>query len=219
MAESHALGAGHVAAHFDDAEQQFEASQLGMWTFLATEVMFFGGLFLVYAIYRAAYPQAFAEGSHHLDLVLGAVNTGVLLCSSLSMALAVRAAQLSQRRQLMLFLILTILFGTAFLGVKAFEYYEKYHDHLMPLLGLPFQWEGENANQVRLFFGLYFAMTGFHALHMILGIGVLLVLLVLSWRGWFSSEYYTPVEMVGLYWHFVDIVWVFLYPLLYLIHG
>ncbi|WP_029214583.1 cytochrome c oxidase subunit 3 [Kallotenue papyrolyticum] len=218
MAE-HTLRAGHVAAHFDDAEQQFDAARLGMWTFLATEVLFFGGLFLVYAIYRAAYPEAFAEGSHHLHLVLGAVNTGVLLCSSLSMALAVRAAQTNQRRQLILFLILTILFGAAFLGVKAYEYYEKYHDHLMPLLGLPFVWEGPHADQVRLFYGLYFAMTGFHALHMVIGIGVLLGLLVLSWRGWFSSEYYTPVEMVGLYWHFVDIVWVFLYPLLYLIHG
>jgi cytochrome c oxidase subunit 3 len=215
VAESHHPALAH---QFDTPEQQFEAARLGMWVFLATEVMFFGGLFAAYTVYRAAYPEAFSEGSHHLPIFIGAVNTGVLLCSSLSMALAVHAAQVGKRRELVGFLLLTMLLGSVFLGIKVYEYYEKYEQHLMPLLGLPFLWEGPHPGQAQMFYNLYFAMTGFHALHMIIGISVLAGLVMLGWRGWFSSEYYTPVEMTGLYWHFVDIVWVFLYPLLYLIH-
>lgn len=198
-------------------EQQFEASNLGMWAFLITEIMFFGGLFLGYAIYRSLYPEAFAEASRLLDYRLGALNTAVLICSSLTMVLAVRAAQLGQRRSLIIFLVLTMLLGSVFLGNKAIEYTHKFHEHLIP--GPSFGPEPPLANpqHAQLFFGFYFAMTGLHALHMIIGIGILAVLAVMAWRGRFSSDYFSPVDISGLYWHFVDIVWIFLFPLLYLI--
>lgn len=217
MSEAHTA----LAHQFDDLDQQFEASTLGMWTFLITEIMFFGGLFAGYAVYRSLYPQAFAEASRLLNYKIGALNTAVLICSSLTMVLAVRAAQLGQRRGLILFLLLTILLGSVFLGVKVVEYADKFHHHLVP--GPAFRFEPPspleqiNPHHAQLFFCFYFAMTGMHALHMIIGIGILTVLVVLSWRGRFSSAYYTPVDISGLYWHFVDIVWIFLFPLLYLI--
>ncbi|MEW6733369.1 MAG: cytochrome c oxidase subunit 3 family protein [Acidobacteriota bacterium] len=204
-----------LAHHFDSIEQQHEATTLGMWLFLATEIMFFGGAFTAYIIYRSAYPGAFAEASNLLNMNLGATNTAVLICSSLTMALAVYGAQTSNRKMLMIFLALTILLGTTFLAVKAYEYHHKFEEHLVP--GIDFHYQGANARQVQLFFSLYFAMTGLHALHMVIGIGVLLVLLVQGWRGRFSSQYFSPIELTGLYWHFVDIIWIFLFPLLYLI--
>ena len=184
-------------------------------------------------------PAAFAVGSHHLDVVLGTVNTTVLLTSSLTMALAVHATQTDNAKAAARFLALTIVLGTAFLGIKAYEYHHKFVDHLVP--GRYFSLDGEAApggveavredlpaeaapvdgvdpNHVQLFFSFYFAMTGVHAAHMIIGIGLLAVLLVATRRGKFSSARFTPVEMSGLYWHFVDIIWVFLFPLLYLIH-
>jgi cytochrome c oxidase subunit 3 len=204
-----------LAHHFDDIEQQYEASGLGMWLFLLTEIMFFGGLFAGYTVYRSAYPVAFAEGSHHLDIVLGSINTAVLLGSSLTMALAVQAAQVGQRQALVGFLGLTILLGAVFLGIKGVEYAHKFTEHLFP--GSQFVYEGANAGQVQLFFSFYIGMTAMHALHMVIGLGLLTVLALRAWRGRFSSTYYTPVEIVGLYWHFVDIVWIFLFPLLYLL--
>jgi len=200
---------------FNDLEQQHESYYLGMWVFLVTEVMFFGGLFGAYTIYRFRFPEAFTEGSNHLNLWLSFTNTAVLLCSSLAIALAVRGAQLGRRKILIGFLLLTVVLGAAFLGLKGFEYYEEYQEHLIP--GLNFSLDSPHANQVELFFVLYFSMTGLHAIHMILGIAAILVLTFLSWRNWFSPDYYAPIEMMGLYWHFVDIVWVFLFPLLYLI--
>ncbi|MCI0333207.1 MAG: cytochrome c oxidase subunit 3 family protein [Planctomycetes bacterium] len=221
----------HVAHHFDDAEQQFVAAELGMWVFLATEVLFFGGVFCGYAIYRFKYAAEFIAGSHRLDVWLGTVNTAVLLTSSLTMALAVHAAQTSRRGALVRNLLLTLLLGAAFLGVKGYEYHHKFEERLVP--GRNFRFVAHSAHvpeslqpakeekvdprQVELFFSLYFAMTGLHALHMIIGIGVLAVLIVAAGRGAFSGGYFTPIEMTGLYWHFVDIVWVFLFPLLYLI--
>ena len=204
-----------LAHQFDDIEQQHESASLGMWIFLATEVMFFGGMFLGYSVYRGWYTAAYGEASRHLDIVLGAINTGVLLCSSLTMALAVHAAQLGGRRVVTLFLIATIVLGSVFLGIKGFEYYHKYEEHLIP--GPDFRFEGPNAGHAQIFFSFYFVMTGMHALHMIVGIGIMLVMIRLTRRGRFSPEYYFPVEMTGLYWHFVDIVWVFLFPLLYLV--
>jgi cytochrome c oxidase subunit 3 len=204
-----------LAHHFDDLEQQYEASSLGMWVFLLTEIMFFGGLFAGYAVYRTAYPSAFAEGSQHLDLVLGSINTAVLISSSLTMALAVRAAQVGQRKVLVGFLVLTMLLGVGFLGIKGVEYVHKFAEHLFP--GTRFAYEGANAGQVQLFFSFYVGMTGMHALHMVIGLGLLTVLALRAWRGRFSPTYYVPVEIVGLYWHFVDIVWIFLFPLLYLL--
>jgi cytochrome c oxidase subunit III len=213
LSDSHASVLAH---HFTDIDQQIEANTLGMWIFLVTEVMFFGGLFLVYIIYRAAYPQEFAEGSHHLDIYLGTTNTIVLLCSSLTMALAVRSVQLGQRRAAVIFLLLTLLLGSTFLGIKGLEYYHKYEEHLLP--GSGFMYEGEaNPHHAQLFFILYFVMTGFHALHMIIGAGVIIYFMIRIWQRAFPPENYVPVEMLGLYWHFVDIVWVFLFPLLYLI--
>ena len=201
--------------HFYSMEQQLEASTLGMWLFLVTEVMFFGGMFLAYIIYRVMYPEAWILGSNHLNVPMGAANTAVLICSSLTMALAVRAAQTGNRSGQILNLILTIVFGSVFLVVKYFEYAEKFEHHLVP--GPHFDMALEHANQQQIFFSIYFMMTGIHALHMVVGIGLMLVILAMAWRGRFSADYYTPVEMSGLYWHFVDIVWIFLFPLLYLL--
>jgi cytochrome c oxidase subunit 3 len=211
---SHEAGS-NVAHHFTDMEQQREAGSLGMWAFLCTEIMFFGAVFACYAIYRTMYPLAFGEASNHLNLVLGATNTAILICSSLTMVLAVQNAQMGRQRLVMVFLVLTILLGTTFLGIKAFEYSHKFHEHLFP--GSGFLYEGAHAREAQIFFSLYFIMTGLHALHMIIGIGVLAVLVVQTQRGRFSSEYYAPVDIAGLYWHFVDVVWIFLFPLLYLI--
>lgn len=205
-----------IRAHqFDDAEQQHDASWIGMWVFLATEVMFFGGLFTGYTVYRYAYPQAFASASNHLDIWLGTVNTAVLISSSFTMALAVRSAQLGERKPLMLFLVFTILLGAMFLGIKFTEYYFKFGEHLVP--GSAFRYETSLARPAEIFFSFYFVMTGMHAVHMIVGIGLLAALTVMASRGCFSTAYHTPVELVGLYWHFVDIVWIFLFPLLYLL--
>ena len=205
----------YVAHHFDDAEQQHDASTLGMWLFLVQEVMFFGGLFLAYVVYRTSFPEAFHAGSHELDITLGAFNTVVLLTSSLTMALSVHAAQVSKRGMLIVNLLLTLFLGLVFLGVKVIEYAAKFEHHLVP--GPHFAFHGPDATNAQLFFSLYFAMTGLHALHMIIGAGLLMVLIVRSTQGMFNKNYYTPVEMVGLYWHFVDLVWIFLFPLLYLL--
>ncbi len=221
MSEHHSHSpAGHapgplVAHQFDDMEQQRESASLGMWLFLVTEIMFFGGLFTGYTVYRWMFPEAFAAASHHLNVSLGAVNTAVLICSSLTMAMAVRGAQLGKRNTQVVFLVLTIVLGAAFLGIKAVEYSHKFHEHLAP--GSSFAFEGPHAAQARIFFSFYFAMTGMHALHMVIGIVILAVLVWMARRGRFSADYYAPVEMTGLYWHFVDIVWIFLFPLLYLI--
>ncbi len=201
--------------HFRDLEQQRGASTLGMWIFLATEVMFFGVLFLGYTAYRVVYHESFAEGSHHLKLLLGSINTVVLLSSSLTMALAVHAAQLGRSKALVSFLLMTMLLGVAFLGIKALEYYYEYEERLVP--GLNFAYSGSNAGHVELFFILYFFMTGLHAFHLTVGIGLVAVIAFLAWRGRYTAEYHTPVELTGLYWHFVDVIWVFLFPLLYLI--
>ena len=201
--------------HFYSMDQQLEASTLGMWVFLVTEIMFFGGMFMIYILYRHMYPEAWVLGSNHLNVSLGALNTGVLICSSLTMVLAVRAAQTSSRNGQVLHLILTILLGSTFLVVKYFEYAEKFEHHLVP--GPHFDMSLPQANQQQLFFSIYFMMTGIHAAHMIVGIGLMLVILAMAWRGRFSARYYTPVEVSGLYWHFVDIVWIFLFPLLYLL--
>jgi cytochrome c oxidase subunit 3 len=201
--------------HFDSAVQQKDAATLGMWVFLITEILFFGGLFMAYVVYRTGYPEAWIEASRALDVRLGAINTAVLICSSLTMALAVQAAQLGRKKALVGWLAATILLGGAFLGVKSVEYYHKFAEHHVP--GPSFLFHGAEARPAQLFFSLYFAMTGMHALHMVIGLGLLLNLARQSRAGRFTPGYYTPVEMVGLYWHFVDIVWIFLFPLLYLV--
>jgi cytochrome c oxidase subunit 3 len=223
LAEIHAPAAAAAAHHghadhahqFDDKEQQAEAVSLGMWAFLVQEILFFGGLFTGYAVYRSYYPEAFIQGSHHLDILLGGFNTVVLIASSLTMAMAVHSAQTSKRGMLVLFLIATLILGFVFLGVKVIEYSDKYHHHLIP--GISFFVEGETARQQQIFFSFYFAMTGMHALHMIIGALILTPLIFMAMGGKFSASYYAPIEVFGLYWHFVDIVWIFLFPLLYLI--
>jgi cytochrome c oxidase subunit 3 len=214
-----------LSQQFDDVDQQSEASTLGMWLFLATEVMFFGGLLTAYAIYRIRGHREFALASEELNVLLGCINTVVLLTSSLTMALAVRSAQLREQRKVAQWLVLTMVLGTAFLVIKGVEWTADYHEHLIP--GLNFQvpdkdlsvveHEGLNPGKMQMFFVLYFFMTGLHAIHLIVGIGLVGVMAWLSWREWFSGGGAVQIEVTGLYWHFIDIVWVFLYPLLYLI--
>ena len=190
-----------------------------MWVFLLTEILFFGALFMIYTIYRMWYPEAFAASSHHLDIPLGTINTAVLIGSSLTMALAVHSAQLNSRKGIMIFIALTMVLGSVFLGIKMVEYSHKFHEHLVP--GANFVFEPQLARPAQIFFSLYFMMTGLHALHMVVGMGLMTWMLVWAYNGTLGDGYYSPVEIVGLYWHFVDIVWIFLFPLLYLIgrHG
>lgn len=208
--------ATHLRHHFATPAQQMDASMLGMWTFLITEVLFFGGMFAAYSVYRDMYYDAFASTSRFMDVTLGMTNTAVLICSSLTMVLAVRSAQINKRRETMMFLVLTMIFGIAFLGVKAYEYHSKWAESLVP--GFNFHYEQvQFAQHAQILFFLYFCMTGMHAIHMIVGLGLLTWLWIRARKGAFTSSYFSPVEMVGLYWHFVDIVWIFLFPLLYLI--
>jgi cytochrome c oxidase subunit 3 len=211
--------------HLAEPQQQEDSASLGMWIFLGTEVMFFGGLFCAYLIYRLAYFGDFAAASQTLSWKLGATNTAVLICSSLTVVFAVYAAQQGKRTMLIGSLVLTIILGFAFLGIKATEYAEKFEKHHVP--GPSFQFDNvpvpghpdqmANPRHAQIYFALYFIMTGLHALHMIIGIGFFTWLLFAAWRGRFTPKYNTPVEMGGLYWHFVDIVWIYLFPLLYLI--
>jgi cytochrome c oxidase subunit 3 len=202
-----------VAEQFDDPVQQKEAATLGMWTFLATEVLFFGVLFMSYIVLRSLYPLGFSEGSHECNRFYGTINTAILLTSSLTMALAVHAAQLGKLKSLMGMLALTILLALGFLVVKGLEYHEDFTKHLVP--GNSFS--AALSQKAELFFILYWAMTGLHAIHVFAGIVMLSILFFMARQNKFSERYYNPVEIGGLYWHFVDIVWIFLYPLLYLI--
>ena len=246
----HPAHAHHPALqhHFDTMAQQKEAAVIGMWVFLLTEILFFGGLFTAYMIYRVWYFDAFAEASRRLSLFWGGLNTAVLIGSSLTMALAVRAAQTNNRKWTVNWLILTMILGCVFLGVKVIEYQDKFAQHEVP--GVSYDWmyherhlaaeggehgaaagatapAGEHRElsltpeqlqrTTQIYFSLYFTMTGLHALHMIIGVGLMLVITWMAHKGRFDAEYYTPVEMSGLYWHFVDIVWIFLFPLLYLV--
>jgi cytochrome c oxidase subunit 3 len=210
--------------HFAEPQQQRDAASLGMWVFLATEVMFFGGLFCAYLIYRLMYFGDFGAASKTLDVTLGATNTAVLICSSLTVVLAVWAAQTGRRRMLVANLALTLVLGLAFLGIKGIEYKEKFERHHVPgpsfefhekIPGHPDQYA--NPRHAQIFFALYFVMTGLHALHMIVGLGIFVWLLIAAWKGRFTPDYHTPVEVGGLYWHFVDVIWIYLFPLLYLI--
>ena len=199
--------------HFVDMAAQREASSLGMWVFLVTEVLFFGGMFTAYVVYRASFRHDFEGASNLLDIRLGAFNTAVLIMSSLTMALAVWASAAGRRKLIIPFLLATILLGSVFLGVKFLEYKQKFEHHEVP--GAHFVVPEGLAKPSELFFSLYFCMTGLHALHMIIGIGLLSWLILKARRGEFTPQYNTPVDLVGLYWHFVDIVWIFLFPLLY----
>ena len=214
-----------LSHQFEDLDQQHEADTLGIWVFLVTEIMFFGGLFAAYAIYRWLYFAAFAAGSRVLDVRLGALNTIVLLGSSLTMALSVRSAQTGNRRALILFLVCTMILGGVFLGVKAIEYNQKFVEHIVPGLDwspdepLKAKFTPGGVLHAEMYFIFYFAMTGLHAFPMIVGMGLLLWLVLRAGGRSFTPRYFAPVEVVGLYWHLGDIVWIFLFPLLYLIGG
>jgi cytochrome c oxidase subunit 3 len=239
---------GELYGQFQTLEQQKETATLGMWVFLVTEILFFGGIFLIYTINRHTYPQVFAVSSRTIVLKWGAINTVVLIGSSLTMAMSVWSAQVGKKKLVTIFLILTLVLGTLFLGIKAVEYHDKYVEHHIPGLNFDMYYctdnpsacdlsgkalEAEKAelkdltdkvggsvavnSHSQLFFSLYFGMTGLHALHMIVGAGLLIWLTKESFKGRFTSQYNTPVENIGLYWHFVDIVWIYLFPLLYLI--
>ena len=242
-----------LAHHFDSLQQQYDAAKLGMWIFLLTEVLFFSGLFCFYAVYRANNPQVFVDGHHFLDTPLGAFNTMVLIFSSLTMALAVRAAQRDRRRTLVCLLAVTILCGLIFTGVKYIEYKQKWDHRMVPgQARIEYWFSGERTtlppkkfqpdveyikehlrladgkkldeeeltqriDNLRSFMGIYFALTGLHALHVIIGVGVLSGILIAAIRGRFGSHRFTHVDMTGLYWHLVDLIWIYVFPLLYLI--
>jgi cytochrome c oxidase subunit III len=235
---------GELYGQFETLEQQKDSATLGMWLFLVTEVLFFGGLFLAYTINRHAYGVAFGAGSNTLDIKLGGFNTVVLITSSLTMAMSVWAAQLGKKQLVKLFLIATLGLGTVFLGVKVIEYKQKFDHHLIPGHSFDIRYHtgnptrSDNAEEMatekeeldkafaadpdlnvhaQLYYSLYFAMTGLHAMHMIVGAGLLVWLIRGAFLVRFTPQYNTPVENVGLYWHFVDIVWIYLFPLLYLI--
>lgn len=214
---AHSLDVHHHPAlghHWENLEQQHDSNVFGMWVFLITELMLFGGLFTAYLIFRTLYPEVFAESSTHQNVVIGTFNTAVLITSSLTMALAVRSAQLENRRHLILFLVATAVLGTLFIGLKGVEYYEHWHEGLVP----GELWHNEELSpRAQIFFFLYFTMTGIHALHMIIGIGIVLTMIFYAVRGRLLGAFFAPVELMGLYWHFVDVIWVFLFPLLYLL--
>ena len=217
MSDAHSVGRQH---HFETAEQQYESATLGMWAFIVQEVLFFGGLFGGYTVYRNLYTDAFIASSSLLDVPLGAFNTVVLIGSSLTMALAVRSAQLGRAKEIISWIIATLILGGVFLVVKYFEYSHKWHDNLVP--GPSFEWSRPEflhiaGGHVKIFFSFYFVMTGMHALHMVIGAFLMFWLIYKVKRGQINEHYFTPVENMGLYWHFVDIVWIFLFPLLYLI--
>lgn len=241
--DSHAIAthpenahAGHdhppyLRHHFATVEQQRETSSFGMWLFLLTEIMFFGGMFAAYMVYRNWYYPAFVAGSHQLSILLGTINTVVLICSSLTMAMGVYSAEMRRKSALVGWLLATILLGFVFLGIKADEYHEKWEKHHVPGLNFSIQdfvrvnpaypedpaLPRDMAEKTQVYFSLYFAMTGMHALHMIIGISILIALVIKAQAGAYTSGHMTTIENFGLYWHFVDIVWIFLFPLLYLI--
>ena len=204
----------HLKHYFVSSEQQFDAAKLGMWLFLITEILLFSGMFVAYAVYRSWHPEVFQIASTELNPLLGGLNTIVLLTSSLTVALAIHSAQTDKRKALVRYLILTVILAGVFMVVKYFEYTHKFHLGIFP--GGNFSYAEMNQPYVPIFFSIYYVMTGIHGVHVLVGMGVLSWLAWRAHKGHFGSEYYTPVELSGLYWHLVDIVWIFLFPLLYL---
>ncbi|MCG7601945.1 cytochrome c oxidase subunit 3 [Halomonas sp. McH1-25] len=204
---------------FDDLTQQRQADLMGMWIFLATELMLFGGIFTGFTVYRFAYPEVFAEAATHLDLRLGTLNTALLVTSSLFMALAERAANAERRRLTLIFLIVTISIGVVFLGIKGYEWHHEYTENLMPILGLEFEYPGAHPDRAEMFFNFYYVLTGLHAVHMSIGLGMLSVLVVFTLRWRDPPRLGRQIQMNGLYWAFVDVVWVFIFTTLYLLRA
>lgn len=220
LLEDTALERHRLEHQFANLEQQHETASLGMWVFLATEVMFFGNLFLGVAIYRYQYPVSFTVASEHLNWQIGSINTIVLLCSSFTIVMAVHSARLGRQKPLIVYLCITAGLGVLFLMLKGLEYYSDYWEYLIPGWRFrPEEWKeaGADPQEVQLFLMFYWFMTGLHALHVTIGIAVVTLMAVLAWKGRFSMAYYAPVDVTALYWHFVDIVWIFLLPMLYLL--
>ena len=211
----HTKNEHHFAHHFKSAEHEFDASKFGMWIFLVTEIMLFGGLFVAYILFRGKYPELFHEASHHLNKVMGGINTVVLIFSSLTMALAIGAVQRNDSKKAAKLLITTLICAAIFLVIKYFEYSHKIHEGLLP--GGLYTFKGINHPKAQLFFSLYFMMTGLPGFHVLIGMGSILWVLRRTMNNEFNSHYFTPVEMVGLYWHVVDLIWIYLFPLMYLI--
>jgi cytochrome c oxidase subunit III len=205
----------HLAHHFANMDQQKDAAKLGMWFFLLTEVLTFGGLFCAYAVYRAWYPEMFSNAHKELNVVMGTINTVVLITSSLTMALAIRSMQLDRKNQTFWYLFFTLLLAGTFLVIKYFEYSHKFHEGQLP--GRFYTFEGIEGSNPHIFFSIYFMMTGLHGIHVLGGMSLIGWLMYKTKKGAFSSEYYTPIEMTGLFWHLVDLIWIFLFPLFYLI--
>ncbi|RAP33764.1 cytochrome C oxidase subunit III [Candidatus Marinamargulisbacteria bacterium SCGC AG-439-L15] len=208
------IKAHEVAHHFDTAEQEFDAAKIGMWAFIGQEILFFSALFVAYAVFRFYNPEMFADASAHLSWKMGFFNTLVLIFSSFTMVMAVRSAQLSKIKHAINYLITTLTCGGLFLVVKYFEYMEKIHHGYLPA---KFFSATSQYDTLHIFYGIYFVATGLHAIHILIGLGLLIWLIIRAKKGHFHADYFTPVEMVGLYWHLVDIIWIFLFPLLYLI--
>jgi cytochrome c oxidase subunit 3 len=213
--EVHAEHDPRLQHHFATFEQQLDASKIGMWLFLATEVLLFGGLFVGFALMQSAHPLAFFEAHHHLDKTLGALNTVVLLFSSFTMVMAVHSAATNKQKALIRYLLVTLACAAIFLVVKAFEYHHKWEEGLLP--GMFYSHKGDHVPNQFIFFSFYFMMTGLHGLHVVGGMVAITWTLLKARKGVFNSTYYTPVDLVGLYWHLVDLIWIYLFPLLYLI--
>ncbi len=216
----HVVAQHGLRHHFADMEQQRASATLGMWVFLITEIMFFGGLFLAYLVYRTAHMEAFEFGSfHHMEFWMGTINTVVLLCSSLMVALSVHAIQMNNRKLCATLLIAAALCGVGFLGIKGVEYHNHWKEGTVPSLNWHPEDAGKDPQGLQMFFYIYFVMTGLHAIHVTIGVVLLATIAYFAWSGKYTAEYHNPVHVSGLYWHFVDVVWIFLYPLLYLISG
>ncbi len=215
MSHSTSANNSHVQHHFVDSEQQFDSAKLGMWLFLVTEILFFGGLFVAYIVYRAWNPELFVKASVELNTLLGAANTAVLIFSSLTMALSIREIQLNRVNRSIMYMAMTIACALFFMVVKYFEYMHKFEVGIYP--GEAYTFTGIDDSQANIFFSIYYMMTGLHGIHVVIGIGLIGWLILKARAGAFSSAYYTPIEITGLYWHLVDIIWIFLFPLFYLI--
>lgn len=215
LATRRAVDVHSFHGHYAELSQQREASSLGMWVFLVTEVMFFGGMITGYVAYRYAYPSAFEAGSVHMLFMAGTINTALLITASLFMVLALHYARVDNRKLLVWCLIAAMFLGVCFLAIKGYEYWDHWVEHKVP--GHSFQWDGPDPRHAEMFFVMYFFLTGFHALHMVIGVTIVGIITWFAYKGHYTPEYHNPVENIALYWHFVDIIWIFLYPMLYLI--
>lgn len=213
--KSHVAGGHHVAHHFKDAEHEYQTSKQGIWLFMATEILMFGGLFVGYAIFHKLYPEMFAEGAKFLDWKMGFINTLVLIFSSLTMALGIHYFQKNDKKKATIALATTIVCGLIFMVIKYFEYTHKFHLGIYP--GKFFAYQGAEHSNLALYFSFYFIMSGLHGIHVLIGMGLITWVMIRGMKGEFNSQYYTPVEGVGIFWHIVDLIWIYLFPILYLI--